>query len=327
MIVLFVEGITDMRIVNDIISRRLPLLIVLVAISTFFSPIYWKVASWVPSLLLGIVIFFTGLSMNISAIKGIQTKKKELLLAVLLKWTLTVVVSIGLAYSFFSSKPEIAAGIILSGTVPSATAATLYTFLAGGNASLVIAASLIDIAISPIVTPLSMLGLSGSQITLSFFKLLQSFFFIVVVPLGIGLLIQRLFPQLSTHSRSITRFGSSLSLLLIIHTIVGHGSKAISLELELLPLIVVVTFIQVVFPMGAAYFIAKKLFIEEEDARALLFQVGLCNTALAAILAFEFIGELAAIAPIVNMIINLSVGSMIANYFVKVDKIKAKNNE
>ncbi|WP_019414863.1 bile acid:sodium symporter family protein [Paenisporosarcina sp. TG20] len=309
-----------MRFVNDIISRRLPLLIVLVAISTYISPVYWKVSSWVPSLLLGVVIFFTGLSMNISAIKGIRTKKKELLLAVLLKWTLTVVVSIGLAYSFFSSKPEIAAGIILSGTVPSATAATLYTFLAGGNASLVIAASLIDIAISPIVTPLSMLGLSGSQITLSFLKLLQSFFFIVFLPLGIGLFIQRLFPHLAIHSRSITRFGSSLSLLLIIHTIVGHGSKAISLELGLLPLIVLVTFIQVVFPMVAAYFIAKKLSIAEEDARALLFQVGLCNTALAAILAFEFIGDLAAIAPIVNMIINLSVGSMIANYFVKVDK-------
>ncbi|WP_017380516.1 bile acid:sodium symporter family protein [Paenisporosarcina sp. TG-14] len=315
-----------MRILVDMISRRLPLLIVLVAIFTFLSPVYWKVAPWVPSLLLGVVIFFAGLSMNISAIKGIRAKKKELFLAVLLKWTLTVFVSIGLAYGFFSSKPEIAAGIILAGTVPSGTAATLYTFLAGGNASLVIAASLLDIAISPIVTPLAMLGLSGSQITLSFFKLLQSFFFIVFLPLGIGLVIQRLLPQLASHSRLITRFGSSLALLLIIHTIVGHGSKAISLELDILPLIVVVTFIQVVFPMVAAYFIAKKLSIGEEDARALLFQVGLCNSALAAILAFEFIGELAAIGPMVNMIINLSVGSMIANHFVKSDKIASKKS-
>ncbi|MFC0271779.1 bile acid:sodium symporter family protein [Metabacillus herbersteinensis] len=312
-----------MKIIGEIFSNRLPLLIVLVAICTYLSPVYWNAASWVPSLLLGVVIFFTGISMNIVAIKGIRTKKRELFLAALLKWTLTVVVSIGLAYIFFSSNPEIAAGIILSGTVPSATAATLYTFLAGGNTSLVIASSLIDIAISPIVTPISMLGLSGSQVSISFFSLLQSFLFIVVLPLGAGLFIQRLSPQLATHSKSITRLGSSLSLLLIIHTIVGNGTEAISNELGLLPLIVFATFIQVVFPMAAAYFIARRLSIGEKDARAILFQVGLCNTALAAILAFEFIGELAAIAPIVNMIINLSVGSLISNHFAKKDKIES----
>lgn len=69
--------------------------------------------------------------------------------------------------------------------------------------------------------------------------------------------------------------------------------------------------------MFAAYFIAKRLSLGEADARAILFQVGLCNTALAAILAFEFIGELAAIAPIINMVINLSVGAFISNYFAK----------
>ncbi|MBU8878738.1 bile acid:sodium symporter [Bacillus sp. FJAT-29790] len=313
-----------MQIVAEFISKRLPILIVLMAISTYLSPVYWKVSSWVPSLLLGVVIFFAGISMNITAIKGIRTKRRELLLAVLLKWTLTVMISVGLAHIFFSSHSEIAAGIILSGTVPSATAATLYTFLAGGNASLVIAASLADIVISPIVTPFSILGLSGNHVSISFLNLLQSFIFIVVLPLGAGLAVQRGFPQFANHSKSITRFGSSLSLLLIIHTIVGNGAESIRMELGLLPLIVFVTFVQVVFPMLAAYVIAKKLSIGEQDARAILFQVGLCNTALAAILAFKFIGELAAIAPIVNMIINLSVGSLISNHFAKSDLIKAE---
>lgn len=316
-----------MRIVNEFLSKKLPLLIVLVGLCTYFSPIYWNAPSWVPSLLLGIVIFFTGLSMNIAAIRGIRTKKRELLVATLLKWTLTVLVSITLAYLLFSSNPEIAAGLILSGTVPSATVATLYTFLAGGNTALVIASSLIDIVISPIVTPLSMLGLSGNHVSLSFINLLQSFLFIVILPLGLGLSIQRLFPQLITRSKSITSFGSSITLLIIIHTIVGDGTEAISKELEILPLIVLATIIQVVLPMFAAYFIAKRLSIVEEDARAILFQVGLCNTALAAILSFEFIGELAAIAPIANMIVNLTVGSMIANHFIKKDGVESESHD
>lgn len=299
---------------NEFISKRLSIFIICAAIFTYLSPIYLKVESWLPSLLLGVVIFFTGLSMNVEAIKDIRTKQKELVLATLLKWTLTVLISLGLAFALFSEHTELAAGLILSGTVPSATAATLYTFLAGGNTSLVIAASLLDIAISPVVTPLAMLGFSN-EISISFFKLLQSFFMIVILPISLGLLVQKTIPKVVTHSLSITKFGSSMALLLIIHTIVGSGKEAITSQIAMLPIVFIATFIQVVLPMALAYVIARRLKIGEKDARGILFHVGLCNTALAAILAFEFIGELAVIPPIINMVINLSVGSFLANYF------------
>jgi BASS family bile acid:Na+ symporter len=304
-----------MKLVTEFLSKRLPLLILLIAVITYFSPYSLQAPPWIPSLLLGIVIYFAGLSMDIDAIRGIGRKKRELFIASLLKWTITVFISVGIAYLFFSSNPELAAGIILSGTVPSATAATLYTFLAGGNASLVIAASLIDVVVSPIVTPLSFMGMSYTLVTISFFDLFRSFLLIVVLPLGAGIITQRKYPNSKHHSKAATKFGSSLALLLTVHIIVGSGRDAIEKEIAILPILFLAIFIQVVFPMIAAYFIAKKLLVSEADARAILFQVGLCNTALAAILAFEFIGELAAIAPIINMIINLSTGSWISNYF------------
>lgn len=255
--------------------------------------------------------------MNISSFKEIKSKKRELVLVTLLKWTITVFVSIGLAYTMFSSNPEIAAGIILSGTVPSATAATLYTFLAGGNTSLVIAASMLDVAISPLVTPLSMSVLSGSTVSISFLNLLQSFLLIVIIPLSTGLMVQWYFPKTIKYSKSITKFGSSLTLLLIIHTIVGKSKGSFTTEIDLIPIITVAVFFQVAIPMAAAYYIAKYFSFNEADARAALFQTGLCNTALAAILAFEFIGELGAIPPIINMVINLSLGAFISNLFAK----------
>ena len=306
-----------MKLLTEFLSKRLPLLILLIAVITYFSPFHLRVPSWIPSLLLGIVIFFTGLSMDIDAIRGIGRKKRELFIASLLKWTITVFISLGIAYLFFSSNPELAAGVILSGTVPSATAATLYTFLAGGNTSLVIASSLIDVVVSPIVTPLSFMGMSETLVTISFFNLLRSFLLIVVLPLTAGIITQRNFPNSTHNSKVATKFGSSLSLLLTVHIIVGSGKNAIEKEIAILPILCLAIFIQVVFPMIASYFIAKKLLISEADARAILFQVGLCNTALAAILAFEFIGELAAIAPIINMIINLSTGSWLSNYFAR----------
>lgn len=302
-----------MKAINEFISRKLPLLIVVMGIGTYLSPVYLQVYDWVPSLLLGIVIYFTGISMDVSSLKEVRNKKKELSLAALLKWTITVLISIGLAHLFFSDRPTIAAGLILAGVVPSATAATLYTFLAGGNTSLVVGASLLDVFISPVIAPLAMLGLSGDEVSISLLSLLQSFVTIVLIPLGLGIFTQRVVPTLVTHSTAVTKFGSSVSLLLIIHTLVGNGKETIAADLGIIPMITLVTFIQVLLPMVLAYFIAKKLKIGEEDARAIFFQVGLCNTALAAILAFEFIGNLAAIAPIINMVINLSLGAFFAN--------------
>ena len=304
-----------MKIINDFLTKRLPVLIIMVAILTYFSSVHWETASWTPSLLLGIVIFFTGLSIEISTTKEIMRKKREVLLVTFLKWTLTVGISVTLAYTFFYQEPEFIAGIILSGTVPSATAATLYTFLAGGNTILVIAANFLDTLISPVVTTLAMMNIPGESINIAFVDLLKSFLFIVILPLSIGILIQLARPQLVTYSKNLTKLGSSLSLLLIVHIIVGNGKAAIASRIDLLPLLVMVTIIQVLLPMIAAYYIARKVGMMEEDARAILFQVGLCNTALAAILAFEFIGSLGAIPPIINTIINLSAGAFIANYF------------
>ncbi|SFE74380.1 bile acid:sodium symporter family protein [Alteribacillus iranensis] len=299
------------------LSKHLPTLIIITAIVTYLSPVYIQTVSWLPSFLLGVVIFFTGLSMNLEAIRGIGKKKRVLVLATFLKWTITVFVSLGLAYLFFSQEPDIAAGLILSGTVPSATAATLYTFLAGGNTALVIIGSLIDTGISPIVTLLAMMNIPGNPVTITFIDLLQSFIFIVILPLSVGILVQRIYPQAVQYSRGLTKLGSSLSLLFIVHIIVGEGSEAIASRIEVLPLLIAVIFIQVTLPMGLAYVIANKIGVQAEDAKATMFHVGLCNTALAAILAFEFIGELGAAPPIINTIINLSFGSFLANQFGK----------
>ncbi|MFB4165731.1 bile acid:sodium symporter family protein [Alteribacillus sp. JSM 102045] len=304
-----------MNKINEILSQLLSFLIVLLATFTYFSPIHLDTASWVPSVLLGVVIFFTGLSMNMEAIRGIGSKKKEIFIAALLKWTLTVLISIALANLFFTAESEIAAGIILSGTVPSATAATLYTFLAGGNTALVIVGSLLDTAISPVVTVLAMMSIPRNQVVITFIDLFQSFLLIVILPLSLGIFIQRVWPKSVDYSKNMTKFGSSLSLLLIVHIIVGEGKEAVATRLDVVPLMVGVILIQVLLPMALAYYIAKKWRTAEEDARAILFHVGLCNTALAAILAFEFIGELGAVPPIINTIINLSLGALVSNYF------------
>ena len=301
-------------------STNLGILILLMAIYTYFSPYYLEVPSWVPSFFLGIVIFFTGLTMKTTAFKEIHHKKKEFIFIILLKWILALTVSIILAHLFFSTNPELAAGLILTSAVPSATAATLYTFTAGGNTSLVIVSSLLDIAISPIVAPLAMLGLETNSIYLSFFDLLQSFSIIVIIPLILGILLQHLFPKLPVQSEHLAKFSSPVSLLIVIHTLTASGKPFIQKEIQLLPVIILVVFLQTVIPLFLSYKITKMSFKHKQDAIAAMFQVSLCNSALAGILALEFLGGLSAIIPVINLIISLAIGAQVANFFSKTQK-------
>lgn len=304
-----------MKILAEFFSKQLGILILLVSIVTYFSPMYWDAPSWVPRIFLGLVIFFTGLSMNTSALKEIRFKKKELAITVLMKWTITVFVSIVIAHLLLSSHNDLAAGLILTGAVPSATAATLYTFLAGGNISLVIAASLIDVVVSPVVAPLAMIGLDTETISISFISLLKSFLIIVIIPIAAGITLQRVFPQLPHHSGNVTKLLSPISLLIVIHTLTASGKYYIEKEISLLPIILLAVFLQAIIPMITSYWIAKIIFSDESDARAALFQTSLCNSALAGILASEFFGGLGAVPAILNLIISLSIGAQIANYF------------
>src|SRR5690606_16043534 len=97
--------------------------------------------------------------------------------------------SVLLAWMFFRHLPEIANGIILSGSIPSGTTATLYTVLAGGNSSIIVAMGILDVFISPVLTPLIMEFFANETVVLSFITLAKKMFYIVIIPISIGMTI------------------------------------------------------------------------------------------------------------------------------------------
>src|SRR5699024_12381684 len=73
---------------------------------------------------------------------------------------------------------------------------------------------------------------------------------------------------------------------------------------------------QVMIPMYLGYVMARKLLkLPKEYAISICFHTGICNTALSATLATEHLTTLAAVPSVLNMIINLTIGAFVANYF------------
>lgn len=300
---------------SQIISKYLPLWIVLLSFVAYFFPDTFIPIRSLTGFGLGMIFLLMGLSLSTEKLVSVIKNPMYALLGVLLKWTVMVGVSIGVAYIFFQDQAEIATGIILAGTVPSGTSANLYTFIAGGEAALSITMATLDTIISPILTPTLVQFFAGKLIPIAFWPLFLNIIYIVFIPLFLGLFLQWKFAKRTAFIKPYTSVLSQIALFIVVLSVISNAQSTLQSNLSSLPIIFIAVFFQVSIPMAAGYWFARLCKVPEQNARAFLFHVGICNTALAATLALEHVSSLAAVPAVVNMVINLTLGAIVANMF------------
>lgn len=303
------------QMISKAVSKYLPLWIALLSLIAYFAPDVFTPIQPLSGFGLGTIFFLMGLTLTAGKLWGVIRQPKRALTGVLLKWTIMVGVSIAIAYLFFRNEAELAAGIILAGTVPSGTSANIYTFIAGGEVALSVTMATLDTFISPFLTPSLLQVSAGRFIPIEFLPLFLTIIYIVLLPLAAGLLIQWKLPKQANAVNPYTGLLSQLALFLVILSVISNAQHALSENLHVLPLVFIAAVIQVCVPMFSGYFIAKRMGLAEKDARSILFHVGICNTALAATLAMEHFGSLAAVPAVANMIVNLLIGASAASVF------------
>jgi bile acid:Na+ symporter, BASS family len=92
----------------------------------------------------------------------------------------------------FAFPPEVAAGVILIGSVSSGAASNLIAYLAGGNVALAVTVTACSTLVSPIMTPFLMQTLAGRMVPIDFVKMLLEILNMVIVPVVSGLVANRI---------------------------------------------------------------------------------------------------------------------------------------
>lgn len=321
-------GGKKMRILQAIpglISKFLPLWIVLLSLIAYLFPNAFIPIRSLTGIGLGTIFLLMGLSLSTDALFSIIKSPKYALLGVLFKWTITVIVSITVAYLFFRDNAELATGVILAGTVPSGTSANIYSFIAGGEVALSITMATMDTFISPILTPTFVQVFAGKLIPITFLPLFINIICIVFIPLLIGLILQWKWAKKIEVVKPYTAVLSQLALFIVVLSVISSAQHSLQSNLSMLPIIFVAVLFQVTIPMFAGYFISRWMKVSEENSRAILFHVGICNTALAATLTMEHVSSLAAVPAVANMVVNLTIGAIAANLFAKKYRITNEN--
>ncbi len=91
----------------------------------------------------------------------------------------------------FGFEPEIAAGVILIGSVSGGVASNLITYLAGGNVALSVTMTACSTLASPLMTPFLMKTLAGKLVPVDFVAMMFSIINMIIVPIAAGLVANR----------------------------------------------------------------------------------------------------------------------------------------
>jgi BASS family bile acid:Na+ symporter len=141
--------------------------------------------------LIQLITFGMGTTLSGKDFKNVLTMPWPVLIGIVLQFTLMPIVGFTIAMTF-GFPPEVAAGIILIGSVSSGVASNVMTYLAGGNVPLSVTITSCTTLLSPIVTPFWMKILAGRLIPVPFTAMMLSIFNMIIIPIFAGIFAHRL---------------------------------------------------------------------------------------------------------------------------------------
>ena len=135
--------------------------------------------------LLQIIMFGMGSQMSLDDFTGVIKMPKGVIIGVGSHYLIMPLIAFAIS-RIFNFPPEIAAGIILIGCVPSGLASNVMSYIAHANLALAVTIGAISTLISPFVTPLLMKMLGGQYIEVNFWSMMLDILNMIILPIVAG---------------------------------------------------------------------------------------------------------------------------------------------
>jgi BASS family bile acid:Na+ symporter len=219
-------------------------------------------------------------------------------------------------------EPGLAVGLILVACCPGGTASNVVTYIARGHVALSVAMTMASTLAAVVLTPLLTGWLAGAYVEIDRWNLLVQMVSVVLVPVVLGTLLNRLFPRAAEAVNGVLPLIAIVLVILIVGGIVG-GSKAQIMEHA--GVLLLATFLLHASGFALGYVLARWLGLGEIEARTISIEVGMQNSGLGSGLAktpafaaqFANIQQ-AALAPVpaaISAVWHVVIGSLLAGWW------------
>lgn len=271
--------------------------------------------------LIQIIMFGMGTAMSLKDFAGVVKMPKGVFVGLACQFTIMPLVGLTLAWSF-DFPAEIAAGIVLIGSVSGGVASNVMAYIAKANLALSITMTAIATLVAPLMTPLLMRLLANQFVPIDFVSMMISVAKIVLVPIVLGLLFNKVMHGRAKWVDRTMPLVSMAGIAVVLTIIVASGRDAL-LDIGLLLFLAAILHNAIGYVLG--YWGCRLIGLDEQSCRTISLEVGMQNGGLATGIAVEM-GKVATVglAPaIFGPWMNIS-GSALANWWRRNDALADK---
>lgn len=262
--------------------------------------------------LVQLIMFGMGTKMGLKDFAGVIKMPKGVLIGLVGHYSVMPLMGFFLAW-VFGFPAEIAAGVVLIGSMPCGLASNVMSYLAKANLALAITLTAVSTILAPFLSPLWMKVLGGQLIEVDAAAMMWDIFKMVIIPIGAGLLVNKFLLGKSQWLGKAMPYVSMFGIALIIVVITAAGRDNL---LTIGPALILCSFIHNTSGYLFGYWIGRLFRMSERDSRTIAIEVGMQNGGLASGLAKEM-GKAATLglAPAVfGPLMNIT-GSILASYW------------
>ncbi|MBO5575772.1 MAG: bile acid:sodium symporter family protein [Ruminococcus sp.] len=279
-----------MKKLNRTIGKLMAVIVLAVAALALLVPksCLWIQTSWVNYLLM-IVMFGMGLTMKLSDFAVVFSRPKDIIIGCAAQFIIMPLLAFTLG-KLFGLEKALLVGVILVGTCPGGTSSNVITYLSKGDVSLSVGMTSVSTVLAPLLTPALTYLFLRTSVEVDVKAMFASIIQVIVIPIGLGILINKLAPKFSEKVKDILPCVSITAICLIVAAVVSHNSEKI---LSTGAVIFAVVILHNLLGYACGYLVGKLFRMDVSRKKAVAIEVGMQNSGLATTLAGSAFPDLA----------------------------------
>jgi BASS family bile acid:Na+ symporter len=210
--------------------------------------------------------------------------------------------------------PEIAVGLILTGSAPGAMASNVMSYIAKADTAYSVSLTTVSTLLCPVLTPGLTFILAGSALPVPVLKMVLSVIKMVIVPLFIGFGVRHCFKDKIKKVLEIFPAISVTFIIFICSMVIALNRNYLA---RMTALILAAGVILNIYGMLAGYGVGTIFRMEIRRRRTLAIEIGMQNAGLGTVLALKHFGEKAAMPAAIFVFICIITASIMAERWQK----------
>ncbi|MBW7989099.1 MAG: bile acid:sodium symporter family protein [Planctomycetes bacterium] len=214
----------------------------------------------------------------------------------------------------FGLPPEIAVGLILTGSAPGAMASNVMCYIAKADTAYSVSLTTVSTLLCPLLTPGLTFLLAGSRLEIPFWEMVLSVIKMVILPLFIGFGVRHYLKEKIEKVLPIFPAISVTFIIFICSMVIALNKNRLGQVTEF---VLITAVILNLYGMFCGYGIGSAFRMELRRRRTLSIEIGMQNAGLGTVLALEHFGEQAAIPAAIFVFICIITASVMAEIWQK----------